>query len=63
MLNKPKPPSAKYSVGNRIYNGVSSAPQVGKGNPDPAGYRLRDQQANVKRQQLQKIVNGKGRLK
>ena len=61
-MNIPKPPS-KYSVGNRVYNGVSNAPQVGKGNPNPAGYQLRDQQANVKRQQLQKIANGKGRLK
>lgn len=59
---KPKLPS-KYSVGNRIYNGVSSAPQVGAGGPNPAGYQAREQQANVKRVQLQKIANGKGRLK
>lgn len=58
----PKLPS-KYSVGNRIYNGTSNAPQVGKGNPNPAGYQARDQQANVKRQQLQKLANGNGRLK
>lgn len=58
----PKLPT-KMAVGNRIYNGVSSAPQVGKGNPDPAGYRLRDQQANVKKMQLQKIANGNGRIK
>ena len=53
-----KPPG-KYSVGNRVYNGVSNAPQVGRGNPDPAGYKLLEQQANVKKAQLQKIANGK----
>lgn len=46
-----------YSLGNRVYNGMSMSPNVGPGSVDPAGYIDRDRQAAVKRQLLLQQAN------
>lgn len=53
--------SSKFKVGARRYNGVSMAPQVGKGGVNKAGYNQRDTEARLKRQMLQDQLRKKGK--
>lgn len=48
----------KASMGNRVYNGVSPSPTVGKLNPK--GFNERDARAKTKRELLMKQIS-KGR--
>lgn len=54
--NKPGSLANKASVGNRVYNGVSPSPTVGKLNPK--GFNQRDSKARIKRELLMKQLKG-----
>lgn len=45
-----------YALGNRVYNGISTAPNTGA-TTNPSGYLERDKKASVKRNMLLQSVN------
>ncbi len=58
--NVPGTNANSYATGNRVYNGTSPSPQVGRGSVNPAGYANRDNQANVRRNLLLQMANQYG---
>ena len=58
-VNKAGTLANSYSTGNRVYGGTSPSPNVGPGSVNPAGYQLRDKQAQVKRNLLLQQSQGR----
>lgn len=54
--NKSGSKANSYALGNRIYNGTSTAPNTGA-TSNPSGYLDRDRKAAVKRNMLLKSAN------
>lgn len=46
-----------FAVGKRTYNGASPSPQAGPGSVNPAGFKLRENKAKLKR----KLLSGQRR--